>query len=513
MNERFGDRVVTAAEMRKMESDFMEEHGAPSILLMEHAALAVTEQVSFGNRVLLLVGAGKNGGDAVATGRLLLSKGIRCDFMTFYYGEGCEELALQWELLRSYGFPYDIFDMFSNPPEYSNYDLIIDGIFGIGLNRPVNADICKIFERINRMAKRPRVVAIDVPSGVDATCGKVFEGALKADVTVTFSYPKSGLLLYPGRKYVGKLVISNIGLPENDDIPEYVTFDSISDCNIPAREMDGNKGNFGRISLVAGSSGMTGAPCLCAKAMYRSGVGLVKVFSTKDALNALSQYCPEAIGYCVDNDFDEDNNLFEGFYNVIVIGPGLGTDSKAEHLLDLAIQYGKRLVLDADALNILSARLDRISMETERRLVLLNDWLPSETIITPHPGEMSRLLNIPVAELKADPIVWTKMIRKYCEFIWVWKDSCSIVVSERGYYLNRSGNEAMGTAGSGDVLAGICGAFAAADWSMAQAASAAVFVHGLAGDYCKEHLGSHATMAGDIIDAIGPVLKGEVSIS
>ena len=511
MNDRFGDRVVTAAEMRKLESDFMEEHGAPSVLLMEHAALAVAEQVPTGTKVLILVGSGKNGGDAVAAGRLLLGRGFSCDFMTFYYGEGCSELALQWELLRSYGFPYEIFDMFSNQPDYANYDVILDGIFGIGLNRQVSADICKIFERINRMANRPKVIAIDVPSGVDATCGKVFDGALKADVTVTFSYPKSGLLLYPGRKYVGRLVTANIGLPENDDIPEYVTFDSIEDCDIPAREMDGNKGSFGRISLVAGSEGMPGAPCLCAKAMYRSGVGLVKVFSTKDALQALSFYCPEAIGACTD-DIPDDLNLFEGFHNVIVIGPGLGTDERAEHLLDLAIQYGKRLVIDADALNILAARLDRISMDTERRLVLLNDWLPAETIITPHPGEMSRLLNIPVAELKADPIVWTKMIRKYCEFIWVWKDSCTIVVSERGFYLNRSGNEAMGTAGSGDVLSGICGAMAAADWSMAQAASAAVFVHGLAGDLCKDKLGSHATMAGDIVDAIGPALKGEVSI-
>ena len=512
MNERFGDRVVTAAEMRKLEEDFMNKHGAPSVLLMEHAALAVIEEVPKNSRVLILVGSGKNGGDAVAAGRLLLSKGEVCDFMTFYQGEGCEELSLQWELLRSYGFPYEVFELRSGIPDFAKYDVIIDGIFGIGLNRQVQEDICRIFNRINRMANRPKVLAIDVPSGVDATCGKVFEGALRADVTVTFSYPKSGLLLYPGRKYVGKLVIADIGLPENDDIPEYVTFDSIEDCDIPAREMDGNKGSFGRISLVAGSSGMPGAACLCAKAMYRSGVGLVKVFSSQNALNALSLYCPEAIGYCVDPSFDDDSNLFEGFQNVIVIGPGLGTDTNAERLLDLAIQYGKRLVLDADALNILAARLDRITPEPERRLVLLNNWLPSETIITPHPGEMSRLLNIPVAELKADPIVWTKMIRKYCEFIWIWKDSCSIVVSERGFYLNRSGNEAMGTAGSGDVLCGICGAFAALGWSMAQAASAAVFVHGLAGDCCKERIGSHATMAGDIVEAIGPVLKGEVKL-
>lgn len=506
MNERFGDRVVTAEQMRSLEKEYIENHGFPSVLLMEHAALAVVAQIPEGSRVLLLVGAGKNGGDAVAAGRLLLGKGIPCDFMTFYYGEGCHELAEQWEMLRSYGYPYEVFDMFSNPPEYANYTTIVDGIFGIGLNRAVSSDICRIFEKINRMANRPRIVAIDVPSGVDATCGKVFEGALRADVTVTFSYPKTGLLLFPGKKFVGKLVIADIGLPEYDDIPEYVTFDSLEDCNMPERDMDGNKGSFGRISLVAGSKGMPGAACLAVKGMYRSGAGLVRVISSEDTLQILHGYCPEAVGISREDAFLA-NNPFAGFDNVIVIGPGLGTDSDAERLVDLAIQYGKRIVLDADALNILAYRLDRMSADPEHRLHLLNDWLPADTIITPHPGEMSRLLNIPVSELKSDPLVWTKMIRKYCEFVWIWKDSCSIVVSEKGYYLNRSGNEAMGTAGSGDVLAGVCGAMAAADWTMARAASAAVFIHGLAGDYCKETIGSHGTMAGDIADAIGRVLK------
>ncbi|MBO4697567.1 MAG: NAD(P)H-hydrate dehydratase [Lachnospiraceae bacterium] len=506
MGERFGNRVVTAEQMKSFESSFIANHGISSALLMEHAALAVVKEAGNAKRVLILVGAGKNGGDAVAAGRLLLGHGVSCDFMTFYFDQNCRELTEQWELLQSYGFPYEVYNHTANLPEYGKYDLIIDGIFGIGLNRNVSGEIKHVFDRINRLANRPRVLAIDMPSGVDATCGKVLGSALRADVTVTFSYRKSGLLLYPGRKYAGKVIVAEIGLPEIDDNPEYVTFDSVSDCRIPERRPDGNKGSFGKISLVAGCDSMPGAATFAAKAMYRSGAGLVRVISTKGALNVLHVNCPEAVSVTREEVYPLDNP-FEGFDDVIVIGPGLGTDTEAERLLDIAIQYGKRLVIDADALNILAARLDRMSKDPEHRLNLLNDWLPDDTIITPHPGEMSRLLNISVAELKEDPLVLAKMIRKYCEFVWVWKDACSMVIGRNGFYLNHSGNEAMATAGSGDVLAGVCGAMAATDLTMEQAASTAVFIHGLAGDYCRERLGSYGTMAGDIADAVGMVLK------
>lgn len=506
MSERFGNRVVTAEQMKSFESSFINNHSISSALLMEHAALAVVKETDAAQRVLILVGAGKNGGDAVAVGRLLLGRGVSCDFMTFYTNHNCRELGEQWDMLKAYGYPYQLYNHISNVPEYGKYDCIIDGVFGIGLNRNVSNDIAVCFRKINGLAVRPRVIAVDMPSGVDATCGKVLGGALQADVTVTFSYPKSGLLLYPGRKYAGKVIVADIGLPEVDDIPEYVTFDAISDCGIPERRPDGNKGSFGRISLVAGCDSMPGAAVFAAKAMYRSGAGLVRVVSTEHALSVLHTNCPEAVSATREEVYG-NTNPFAGFDDVIVIGPGLGTDSEAEKLLDLAIQYGKRLVLDADALNILAARLDGMSMDPEHRLNLLNDWLPDDTIITPHPGEMSRLLNISVAELKEDPLVLAKMIRKYCEFVWVWKDACSMVIGRNGFYLNHSGNDAMATAGSGDVLAGVCGAMAATNMPMERAASTAVFVHGLAGDLCRERLGRYGTMAGDIADAVGMVLK------
>lgn len=505
MGERFGNRVVTAEQMKKLEGNAIGKQGIPSLLLMEHAALAAAAEMKDCRKVLLLVGAGKNGADAVAVGRLLLRKGIRCDFQTFYDETGCEELLKQWEMLEAFDYAYGIYEN-GESPDYAAYDGIVDGVFGIGLNRSVNSDTAQIFDRINTMGSRPYVLAIDVPSGIDATCGKVCGGALRADVTVTFSYPKTGLLLYPGRKYVGRLVVADIGLPESNERPEYVTFDALTDCGLPVRRPDGNKGDFGKISLVAGCDDMPGAACFCARSMYRGGAGLVRVISTEKALPVLHGGCPEAVSLTREKAFAVDNP-YAGFDNVIVIGPGLGTESDAERLLDLAIQYGKRLVLDADALNILATRLDRMSLDPEHRLNLLNDWLPDDTILTPHPGEMSRLMNIPVAELKEDPLVFAKMIRRYCEFVWVWKDACSMVISRKEFYLNQSGNEAMATAGSGDVLAGLCGAFAATDLTMAQAASAAVYVHGLAGDVCKEQLGSYGTMAGDIANAVATVLR------
>ncbi len=504
MGETFGNRVVTAEQMKKLEGTAIEKMGIPSLLLMEHAASAVAEQLKDFRKVLILVGNGKNGGDAVAVGRLLLRKGIRCDFQTFYEHTECPELLKQWEILNAFDDAFDTYET-GNAPDYTAYDAIVDGVFGIGLNRAVNTETVRIFNQINGLFRRPKVIAIDIPSGIDATCGKVCGGALKADVTVTFAYPKTGLLLYPGRKYVGKLIVSDIGLPEGTERPEYVTFDAVTELGLPERRPDGNKGDFGKISLVAGCDDMPGAACFCARAMYRSGAGLVRVIGTEQSLSVLHNACPEAVSQTREKAFAA-GNPYAGFDNVIVIGPGLGTDSDAERLLDLAIQYGKRLVLDADALNILATRLDKMSLDPEHRLNLLNDWLPDDTIVTPHPGEMSRLLNVPVSELKEDPLVFAKMIRRYCEFVWVWKDACSMVISRNGFYMNQSGNEAMATAGSGDVLAGVCGAMAANDMPMEKAASAAVYLHGLAGDACKKELGSYGTMAGDIANAVAEVL-------
>ncbi len=511
MQRGFGRRVVTAEQMKKLEGSAIEKQGIPSLLLMEHAAIAVADQLKGFRKVLILVGNGKNGGDAVAVGRLLFGRGAVCDFVTFYEKTECGELLKQWDILDAFAYSYRVYEAGDELPDFRSYDAIVDGVFGIGLNRTVNSDTVSVFQKINGLRaagseKRPFVVSVDIPSGIDATCGKVCGGAIKADVTVTFSYPKTGLLLYPGRAYAGKLIVADIGLPDGTDRAEYVTFADRKELGLPERRPDGNKGDFGKISLVAGCDDMPGAACFCARAMYRSGAGLVRVIGTEQSLSVLHGACPEAVSLSREKAFATDNP-YAGFDNVIVIGPGLGTDSDAERLLDLAIQYGKRLVLDADALNILATRLDRMSLDPEHRLNLLNDWLPDDTIVTPHPGEMSRLMNVPVSELKEDPLVFAKMIRRYCEFVWVWKDACSMVISREGFYLNQSGNEAMATAGSGDVLAGVCGAFAATEMTMAQAASAAVYVHGLAGDACKEELGSYGTMAGDIANAVAGVLR------
>ncbi|MCR5465647.1 MAG: NAD(P)H-hydrate dehydratase [Lachnospiraceae bacterium] len=510
MGERFGNRVVTADQMKKLEGNAIEKQGIPSILLMEHAALAVFEQLKDRRKVLILVGNGKNGGDAVALGRLLLGRGINCDFMTFYEKTECAELLQQWDILDAVGYAYRIFEANGELPNFESYDAIADGVFGIGLNRTVNRDTVTVFNRINEVTKadgkRPFVVAIDIPSGIDATCGKVCGGAVRADVTVSFSYAKTGLLLYPGRAYAGKLIVADIGLPESNERAEYITSNSLRDLGLPKRRPDGNKGDFGKISLVAGCDDMPGAACFCARAMYRSGAGLVRVIGTEKSLSVLHAACPEAVSLTREKAFSS-GNPYAGFDNVIVIGPGLGTDGDAQRLLDLAMKNGKKLVLDADALNILAERLDRLNQDPEQRLKLMNEWLSENTIVTPHPGEMSRLLNVPVAELKEDPLLFAKMIRKYCDFVWVWKDACSMVISRRCFYLNQSGNEAMATAGSGDVLSGICGAFAATEMTMAQAAFAAVYVHGLAGDICKDRLGSYGTMAGDIADAVAYALK------
>lgn len=498
-------RIASGEEIRELERVAMEEQGIPQLLLMEHAAMAVAGEIPQGARVLLLCGGGCNGADALACGRILLRRGCRTDYLVGFSDKFCSEWQAQWSYLQVYMQGSRIFSLREGTlPSFEEYDFLVDGVFGIGLNRDLAETIGSLFRTINELQSRPRVVAIDVPSGVQATTGAIMGAALQADVTVTFTFQKTGLVLYPGRSYAGEVRVADVGVPHE----ESNAYESLAEPRakwLPKRSVNGHKGSFGKILIYAGCESMPGAASLCAKAAYRSGAGLVKVVSHAEALRTLHELVPEAIGQ--ETEAHLADAIGASGYSVAVVGPGLGTAQDAEARMECALAWECRKVLDADALNLLARRLDARTREPEERIALLNEWLSADCILTPHLLELSRLLAVSKEELMSRRLAWCEWLRDRIRCVLVWKDACTVVIGDGRVYLNTTGNDAMATAGSGDVLAGICGAFAAVEKNCYDAACKAVYVHGAAGDLCRMELGVYATMAGDLADKVGSVLS------
>lgn len=498
-------RIASGEEIRELERVAMEEQGIPQLLLMEHAAMAVAQEIPQGARVLLLCGGGCNGADALACGRILLRRGCRTDYMIGFSDKPCSEWQAQWSYLQAYMQGSRIFSLIEGTlPSFEEYDFLVDGVFGIGLNRNLTEPISSLFRRINALQRRPRVIGIDVPSGVQATTGAVMGEALRADVTVTFTFQKTGLVLYPGRMYAGEVRVADVGISAGDTYT-YEALAEPRDRWLPKRSENGHKGTFGKIMIYAGCESMPGAASLCAKAAYRSGAGLVKVVSHAEALRTLHELVPEAIGQETEAHLAEATGALG--YSVLVVGPGLGTAQDAEARLERALAWEGRKVLDADALNLLTRRLDTRTREPEERIDLLNEWLSADCILTPHLLELSRLLAVPKEDLMCRQLAWCERLRERMQCVLVWKDACTVVIGDGRVYLNTTGNDAMATAGSGDVLAGICGAFAAVEKSCYDAACKAVYVHGAVGDLCRAEVGAYATMAGDLADKVGSILS------
>ncbi len=499
--------IATVEELVAAERYAMDVKRIPQSELIERAAEAVAQQIGDGERVLVLCGSGCNGADAVACGRILMARGITCDFVVDMYGTSCAAFEEQWERLTCRNREIVTFSFREEGTAFlpESYTVIVDGVFGIGLNRSVGPELAALFQRINSSTKRPKVIAIDTPSGIHGTTGEVLGEALYADTTVTFSYNKVGLLRYPGRAYAGTILVEPVGIPDEAPKPErYVSFEK-GMCAFPKRNPAGHKGTFGKAMIYAGCEEMPGAASLCAKACYRSGVGLVKVVSEPEALRTMHVLVPEAIG---EERAHYNPNTADG-YSVIVVGPGLGNKESAEGLLWSAIKSGKKLVIDADGVNLLAKRLNEVDLDCRKRIEVLNRWLPEQTILTPHLRELSRLLAIPEKELLTNRMTYETILRERLHFVLVWKDACTTVYGgpHKCVFVNSTGNDALATAGSGDVLAGVCGAFAAVCPSAFEAACKAVYVHGAAGDLCRREIGAYGTMASDVIDAIAKVMN------
>ncbi|MBR5712102.1 MAG: NAD(P)H-hydrate dehydratase [Lachnospiraceae bacterium] len=510
--------LYTPEQIRDAEQVAMNDLGIPQELLMEHAALAVAnaicEDTSRGEcgdcaaSAALLAGTGNNGADALATARLLSRRGFTVTVFEKNSDPGNEAYRRQRQWLSAY--ENVTFAKLELPIEWERYEYIVDGLFGIGCNRNLTGEVFEVVASLNAYTgetgsgvRRAKVFAIDVPSGIDSRTGQVLGDAVKADVTVTFSAKKTGLSLYPGRTYCGRCIVADVGIPKQA-MPTEFGCAMRGPWSMRERIPYGHKGTFGKILILAGSENTPGAAVLAARAAFRSGAGMVKVVSTENVLAEMLHALPEAILCTREQWLDEPDEQAAG-YDVIVAGPGIGTDEAARRLLHSALKRkGTIRVIDADALNILAAELR--AEEPAERIRELQRLCDGECVLTPHPMELSRLTGMRPAEIAADRLAVAKEWQDAGEAVLVMKDAATMVVGDWYIWFNENGNDGMGTAGSGDVLAGMLGAIATDAVSgyrtLAQSAAEAVSLHGLAGDIAAEKLGTYSMTSGDIAEAI-----------
>jgi len=507
-------RVVTVEEMREIERRAEAEYGLTSPMLMERAGRSVAEilRAHAGGDVrdldvLVLVGPGNHGGDGRVMGRYLAEWGARVT--SFLWRENALERAgqslpagEQLEAVRE---------------ALATVDIVVDAFLGTGHARTLAPTMRQALALTQtERERRPGsliTLAVDLPSGLNADTGAVDEGSVAADLTVTLAFPKIGLYLFPGAALIGELEVGSIGLPEEMPIPpgSELIDAPLARPTLPARPLESNKGTYGKVMILAGSPQFVGAAYLAASAAGRIGAGLITIATTRDLMPVYASSVVEAT-YCLLPPLDappKDRARVLlgalGGYRALVVGPGLGqSDATRDFLLRVfdgvrAMPESARplLVVDADGLN----NLAHVERWYER--------LPAETVLTPHPGEMTRLRGgAQVSGGGADRIaVVTESARAWGHVI-VLKGACTLVAAPDGALrLNWPGNPALATAGTGDVLAGTIGGLLAQGMPPFAAASAGVYLHSRAGLLVSARLGDAGLLASDLLPELPLALR------
>ncbi len=490
--------VLTPAASREADRILIEEYGIPGVELMERAAEGVAAavraaaRVASGGRVLVLCGAGNNGGDGLAALRLLHASGVDAEA---YLACGA---AYRGDALVNYRRAQDAgCRILTELPPLDGYACVVDALLGTGLSRPAEGAMAALIEAVNRCGAYR--VAVDIPSGVDGATGRCPGAAVLADETVTFQYPKRGLLLFPGRAQAGRLTVHPIApvYPVKSDVHWFEEADAAA--LLPPRAMDSHKGKNGRALLVAGCGRYTGAALMSAMAALRGGAGLLTV-AVPAALKGAFAQLPEAMcvpcgaGDAWDAAAQADAARLLGGRTALGIGSGMG-EMESAPLLAEALRTGLPTVLDADALNALSR---------ERGLLRL---LHARCVLTPHPAEMARLCDCETAAVTADPVAAAREAAARFGCVVLLKGATSCISDGRDVYLNTSGNPGLAKGGSGDVLTGIALALLAQGLKPLEAACAASYLLGASADRAYAILGNRMLLAGDVIDVISQEIR------
>lgn len=513
-------QIVTVEQMRELEARAGRDYGLTPALLMENAGRSAAELLArearkhravSGQEFLLLLGPGNNGGDGLVMARHLEQWG---GLVSLYRWKE-QHLTVHGEEVPAAQTARRLQACIQS----ASY--IIDALLGTGRSRPLPDDMRALLGRVREEREKRttlRLVAIDLPSGLNADTGEVDPGSLAADLTITLACPKQGFFFFPGRDYLGQLLIGSIGLPADleQQFPSEMLSDALTHTLLPARPRESNKGTFGKVMLLCGSPPYPGSAYLAGQAAARVGAGLVTLAVTEQMLPIYASTFHEATFVILppgsDDSLKRVDLLMEQMkgYRALLVGPGLGqspaTRESILHLLErlraLPDEQRPRLVVDADGLNNLSA---------------LEHWwtlLPADTVITPHPNEMGRLCHgLKVSGGSLERLELARQKARAWQVTLVLKGACTIVtcadpaaaVQTR---INWKANPALATAGTGDVLAGMIAGLLAQGVSPFAAACSAVYVHATAGEHLSQQIGEAGLLASDLLAEIPRTLSG-----
>jgi len=512
-------KVLTTTQMSQVEEECA-KIGLSTDVLMENAGKAVAEEVRriLGaidkQRILILIGPGNNGGDGLVAARHLHDWGARVSL--YLFGQRLPDDP-NLKLVQERGIDCIEVTQDENLDRLdellSSTNTVIDALFGTGKSRRLRGIFLRASDRVSRAKKRQqglRIIALDLPSGLDADSGAVDPACLYADNTITLGFPKPGLFNQPGAERAGKIIVADIGIPTHLARP--VTTELITNewakAVLPKRPLNANKGSFGRVLVVAGSINYIGAAYLACNGALRAGAGLVTLATatslqpilasklTEVTYLPLPESHPGIISPAAAKLIDQELH----HYNVLLLGCGLGQSQSAIRFIKSTL-FGLKpappsLVLDADALNTLAK--------------IPNWWqqLTNDAILTPHPGEMARLAGVSVDEVQSDRVGMAKKVALEWHKTIVLKGAYTVIAAPDGQSrISPIANPGLASAGTGDVLAGAIAGLLAQGLSLFDAAACGVFLHGEAGEMVKARLGDAGMIATDLLPALPLVIK------
>ena len=498
-------KVCYSNEMKKIDEIAIHKAGIPGIVLMENAGITCIGEIQKtynnleGLKVAIFCGKGNNGGDGFVIARHLHNK--KCD-VTVYLTCGkdfSEDARINFDIIKSMGL--NVIELIQPPHNLNQYDLIIDAIFGTGIKGEITGLNYDVINEIN--AAQVYTLSVDIPSGIDSDSGEICSVCVKANKTVTFAAYKAGLLMYPGADYAGDITVADIS------IPEYILNDTISDIkvtdveffreNMPSRSRNSQKGDYGKLLILAGSEGLTGAAYLCSQSAMLCGSGLVTL-AVPDCVNAILEAKTTEVmtmpvksqdGFISSEATDKISQKIKNI-DAVLIGPGLGVCDGTYEILRLLLSQSEiPVIVDADAINCLSNDMSLLKNKK------------CNVILTPHSVEFSRLSGLSLKEIESNRLEVSRNFAKEFDVTLILKGSRSIVTgSGETQYINITGNPGLATAGSGDVLAGITASFAARGIDPLKACAMAVFLHGICGDIASKKYGMESLVATDVMQSI-----------
>lgn len=519
-------KILTAAQMQRIDRMTTERYGVPSLTLMENAGRGVLEflEERFAplaqQRIVILCGRGNNGGDGLVVARLLRDRGLKPKVLLFAGPQKVQgDAADNLERLAISGKPEIVESLEAwqrIKPSLEGTTLVVDALLGTGLTKPLGGLLLQVVREVNTELASAQVVAVDLPSGISADSGELIGEHVRAGFSVTFTAPKIAHVFPPACERVGEWIVRQIGTP-----PEALESDSELFLSLACREdfawlaqprrPDAHKGNFGHVLILAGSVGKTGAAALAAMAALRAGAGLVTVATAESALPIVAslgmEYMTEPLPQTEAGtislralDSGRLDKLLEG-KTVLAIGPGIGSIPETAELVRTLVNRRRLpVVLDADGLNAFSGCMDTFHSGGDL----------ADAVLTPHPGEMSRLAGIGTAEIQARRVEKAREFAQKYKANLVLKGFRTLTAAPDGkVWVNPTGNPGMATGGTGDVLTGMIAGLVAQyrNRPISEVAAAATYLHGLAGDLAAKEMGQASLIAGDLIGELPRAYK------